>query len=53
MTWKEFKDIVEAKNVTDDMELNYIDVSDGMLSHCNEIIVTISVRGEHKSFSIH
>ena len=26
MTWKEFKDILEKKGVTDNMELSYIDI---------------------------
>lgn len=28
MTWAEFKKAVEAEKITDDMEIDYIDVSD-------------------------
>lgn len=43
MTWKEFKEVVEAKGVTDDMEIWYIDLDEDITS--DVIVVQITPSG--------
>lgn len=45
MTWKEFKDAVEAKGVKDDTEIEWIDTSD-----CSAKYVIVTFSGENTAY---
>lgn len=46
MTWKEFKEQVEAEGVKDDMEIDYIDIS---MDYGDGLCVNV----DRNSFSVH
>lgn len=45
MTWKEFKEALESEGVTDDMEIDYIDVTE-------PYGVSITVYDDNSRFSV-
>jgi hypothetical protein len=49
MTWKEFKQEMEKGGVTDDMDIQYIDINSGGM----ELSIDLESGSEGKSFNVY